>query len=897
MRAVVEHPWQAQWVLRQCEAYLTEQACPAPLPQVQTLGQWVSQAAQNAQSQSASAITEAMTEALTERQTALMLSGALTALNVDSIHSDGGRYALASEMVAVMAELDTRETLSKTLLFAGQDASQRLTQTTWLSREASWLSVARASVQAERKPTVWQIALDALSAIASDSQLVWVLPAPHPGLMMQAFLSRLNATNTGVAIGLTTLADGAAQTSGSLTNLQITRCEGFEHEAETAAQLVLQAMGHRPLELGTHVTPRQPQPVTIVAHDRVLARRVAALLARHGVAVEDRVGWALSTTVAATAVRGILSSWQGSDVQALMAWLALPVVARNWTGASATSAHLRRLWHAQSILPDGRGFISYAIKKTDNELVRDCLQQWQAAQNQFLKPKQAMTVGDYAKALLNYLAPLQAAMQLDAAGGKVWQQLSNLSLESQATPVTLATFIAVLDDALESERFSASSATHSDNTARAVFVPLYEAAWTDSASIIMIGCNESHLPAKPRSPTPLLASVRRELNLPTTSTERAVWQHLLASVAASNQTVYATYTPSEQGNPSRLSPWLLGCDEQTAANLSGEPKPLTDENRPENPPPTNESTAQLGVSKLPTEISVTKLAEIVQCPYRFALHSVFGIDALDEPSLWPSHLERGNLLHDALHAVQGDLHTLNKPAALHLAINDALHAVVQSKLPLSGRYAALLADSQRTVSTYIAAHAARQDEGWRLHATETEIDSLAMIEGVRVHGKLDRIDVIRDKTGQAQAYAVLDYKTSSIQTLQDKRDEPLHDAQLALYAALLEQQKDSDIPTAQAAYWRLHDGLYEGGTDKADYHSKYTVLEIADIPVQIDRVALAVRTAWHTAASCGTALATPSESACEYCAYKGVCRVSDLSGDGLGNLTAHDDDTTLGAQP
>jgi inactivated superfamily I helicase len=842
-QVVVEQPWQAQWLKQQCMAYFASNGiAAAPLPHIMTLGQWLAQDAQTAQHDDSML--------LTERQAALSLCNALKDLTVESIVSDAARYALAADMVALLKEIDTRADLSPALTFAGQEASTRLAQTAWLSREAQWLAVARNHLQAAGKPLIWQVRLQAAQRLAASRTLTAVFPAAHPSLAMQAFISQIPTTASAV-VCLPELADAVASAQ-RLSTVAVNECKQFEQEALAGATLIQTLM----------TAQGKPRSVVVVAHDRVLARRCGALLARQSVPVEDRVGWALSTTVSSTVLRGLLTSWQGSDVPALTAWLALPVVAAHWPHAKASLAYLRQRWHKEPILPEGREFMRQIIAKATDEAVKSSLQTWQNAQKTFSKPQ---TVSQHACALQAYCAPLSAALLSDAAGGKVWQHLENLTLETDANPVSMATFIAVLDEALESERFSASTHSYSDpQAARVIFVPLYEAAWTDNAPVVMLGCNESHFPAAPRSPTPLLNSVRRELGLPLPSVERAVWQHLLAQSA---QPIYATFTPSEQGNPSRLSPWLLGAP--IAPAIQNKDPVRMSEARVE---PTDRQAARLSFKALPSEISVTKLAAVLQCPYRFALQAVFGVKSLDEPAVWPAQAERGNLLHEALHLVKNNLQTLNNGADLEAHIKAALYTLLQDKEKLSGRYAALVADSHRTLATYVSAQTARQTEGWRLQATEHTIESQGLIEGVRVHGKLDRLDVMRDSTGEPVAYAVLDYKTSNATLLNKKRNDPVLDAQLALYAALLEQL---DMPAAQAAYWRLHDGLNEANPSKAYDHSKKTIYELKELPTDIDTVQTAVRAAWQTLASSGVAPATPSESACQYCQYQAVCRSSD----------------------
>ena len=87
-------------------------------------------------------------------------------------------------------------------------------------------------------------------------------------------------------------------------------CPGFEDEAQSAAAQVLAELsaGRR--------------PVALVAHDRLLVRRVHELLVRSGARVVDETGWRLSTTRAAAGFMALLHSARhdaGND--ALLDWL------------------------------------------------------------------------------------------------------------------------------------------------------------------------------------------------------------------------------------------------------------------------------------------------------------------------------------------------------------------------------------------------------------------------------------------------------------------------------------------------------------------------------------------------------------------------------------------------
>jgi ATP-dependent helicase/nuclease subunit B len=63
-------------------------------------------------------------------------------------------------------------------------------------------------------------------------------------------------------------------------------------------------------------------PVALVAQDRVLTRRVSAMLVGRGVAVRDETGWKLSTTRAAASLMNLLRAcaWDAST-DAVLDWL------------------------------------------------------------------------------------------------------------------------------------------------------------------------------------------------------------------------------------------------------------------------------------------------------------------------------------------------------------------------------------------------------------------------------------------------------------------------------------------------------------------------------------------------------------------------------------------------
>ncbi|HZT54769.1 MAG TPA: hypothetical protein VFA35_00975, partial [Burkholderiaceae bacterium] len=87
-------------------------------------------------------------------------------------------------------------------------------------------------------------------------------------------------------------------------------CVDFEQEAQCAAAQVL-----------AHIE-RGEAPVALIAQDRVLVRRVRALLERHQLSLLDETGWKLSTTRAAALVMSLLQAARpDASTDALLDWL------------------------------------------------------------------------------------------------------------------------------------------------------------------------------------------------------------------------------------------------------------------------------------------------------------------------------------------------------------------------------------------------------------------------------------------------------------------------------------------------------------------------------------------------------------------------------------------------
>ncbi|MFX8824843.1 hypothetical protein ABTM64_20010, partial [Acinetobacter baumannii] len=90
--------------------------------------------------------------------------------------------------------------------------------------------------------------------------------------------------------------------------ITIARLPDREREAMVVAAQVLQWLHHGVEDSTTNVAMPKDQPaikLALIAQDRLVARRVGAMLTRANVTVADETGWLLSTSRAAAAV----ASW------------------------------------------------------------------------------------------------------------------------------------------------------------------------------------------------------------------------------------------------------------------------------------------------------------------------------------------------------------------------------------------------------------------------------------------------------------------------------------------------------------------------------------------------------------------------------------------------------------
>lgn len=523
-----------------------------------------------------------------------------------------------------------------------------------------------------------------------------------------------------------------------------------EDEAERASAAVLDRLlqGHA--------------PVALVAHDRVLTRRVSAMLAQRGVAVRDETGWTLSTTRAAAAVVGLLrAAAPDASTDAVLEWAKqLPAVlsldadrmeqqlrrgaARDWRSAAVDPASRARVdgWRADLQLPRGLSGWLRGLRAT----LQAC-GQW------------SMLLQDSAGQ-----AVIDALHLHEHADG---------DLADAVQVLTLAGFAGWVGQVLEAGSFVPP---HPEQ-AQVVILPLSQLLGRNVAAVVMPGCDENSLPASPDLPGAWTSAQRAVLGLPAreqlAESLRMAWAHALAApqvdILWRASDAGETVMPSPLVQRLRLDQPGLAPDPRVVRTLHACP--------PQMPAP---SAPALGVARL----SASAYEDLRRCPYRFFALRMLQLQEAEELDTALDKRDFGNWLH----AVLRRFHELR--AGAPAAQDDARAAMLDQAAERASAELALASDEflpfacvwPQVRAAYLSWLERHEAQGARFQAAEVQRE--VQLAQWTLIGRIDRIDRLPD--GGA---LLIDYKTEARDKTVQRVRQPQEDTQLAFYAALLETER------------------------------------------------------------------------------------------------------------
>jgi ATP-dependent helicase/nuclease subunit B len=690
-------------------------------------------------------------------------------------------------------------------------------------------------------------------------------------------------------------------------------CADAEDEAQQAAAQVLEAVNE------ARACGEAQQPVALIALDRLLIRRVRAMLEGAGAQIVDETGWRLSTTRAAAVLsRLVQASHPKATTDDLLdwfksGWLHWPAASPEGTGGATDRAlanaagHLEKwcrrhgmlgAWGLQVPSVDELGSMPLLHESQLPQLVPEGRQAMPASAarlwhwaREVLTPLQLLwhakqvkqpRLQDWLLALRDALAVSGslAALKHDAAGElallalrfdqttgsidieKAWQGLSS------QTPMDGRAFMRWMSAVLEGTTFRPPAP---GGQADVVITPMARAALRPFHAIVLPGADERQLGALAPQSGWLSTRLCEALDLATPQTLRAAqWDAF--QLLMNRPGVICLHRQAQGSEPLEPSAWLEKWSNHAGIGIAAQPDARRHIGIVHAPLRAPLPTLQGHAWALPAKITATSYEALRQCPYRFFATTVLGLREQDELDEGLDRSDFGIWLHEVLrrfHLQRQDELALSTAEEDTAAWLETAQAVIREKgLDRDGQRPYFLpfqADLGRLAQGYVRWLREHEDAGWSVtHAEVTEERQLDIAPGlsVRLHGQLDRVDA-RHVDGQRERF-VLDYKTGSLITLKTKVAFPLEDTQLAFYAALSGPRgsgatRAASHDTVSAAY--LH--LDARGVTQVDHEQ---VEDSAQALLQ------GLSQDW-TRLHVGAAMPAMGEgAACAFCQARGLCR-------------------------
>jgi ATP-dependent helicase/nuclease subunit B len=552
-------------------------------------------------------------------------------------------------------------------------------------------------------------------------------------------------------------------------------CAGFEAEAQAAAAAVLHALnaGHA--------------PVGLVAQDRLLVRRVRALLERSAVSMLDETGWKLSTTRAAARVMTLLRAGASLATQdARLDWLKGDALARHEPKAVAALEARWRQPSSNTVNEQAQALWQHAAARLQPlaEAPRQPLAAWLELLRHALRADGNGALFDDDHAGRQVLAVLR----LDGMpAGDAWRGAA------QASMFDFEGFSAWVDDTLEQADFV--PVPPPGPQAEVIVTPPARAVLRPLGALVFPGTDEKRLGAS-HSPHALLPdAVVRALGLPDGEARRQREALVLRQLLRVPNAVLLRR--ASDGNESLAASALVE-RESLAAKRAGSPwpdeEPAAAQMRSVAPTPQHRP-APAAADALPNRLSASAVEALRACPYRFFARSVLRLRELPELDADLEKRDYGSWLH----AVLLQFHRTRPAPQLHADEVARLHEVADRIQADEGLDAAQLLPYRAGFATLAPLYITWLHERDAAGAVFVDGEVALRIEpepleGVALEGRLDRID--RDRAG----LQLIDYKTGSAEALKRQVREPLEDTQLAFYAALV-----GGVQPVQAFYLALDD--------------------------------------------------------------------------------------------
>ena len=614
--------------------------------------------------------------------------------------------------------------------------------------------------------------------------------------------------------------------------------------------------------------------IAIVAQDRVVARRMRALLERSAVLVADESGWTFATLSVSTVLERWLTALQSDFFHHhLLDLLKSPFIFADMESAQRKSAvyQLEQLLRKQSVVSGLEKFIGIAAHET--ELHQPLARLRQAAA--VLDQGKRKTLAEWLFALRESLSVLgiNAGLQQDDAGTQLLRALDSWQQELQADEgrYRFTEWRCWLAQKLDTQTYQDAGI---DSPVR--FTHLAATRWRAFDAVLLLGCDAERLPGVADGGHWFNDAVRSSLNLPTRSTHATRQHDDLLALLAINDCVLVTWQQELDGEKRLLSPFLqmlrdehertFGDDTVLSPTLfptreRGQTNRCAsfeldecelhaylaaEESHSVALPQAVRPAPSVARETVPASVSIGAYNSLVACPYQFYARHILRLNELDEVQEVIEKRDYGERVHDILRRFHERYARVTEHAAdaMEAALRRISEEVFADLLAHDFAARAWLARWYECLPAYLQWQVQNEADGWQHVEAESAFD--LQLDEVRLRGRLDRLDA---KQGEMR---VIDYKMQSDPVLRNKLKEAGEDVQLACYAFASK--------ASAAAFVSIESGKVKSIAPPHD------VAQLARLNIQRLEQVMS-----HIRGDAGLP-ANGIEQVCKYCEMRGVCR-------------------------
>ncbi|MGF1623272.1 MAG: double-strand break repair protein AddB [Alphaproteobacteria bacterium] len=648
------------------------------------------------------------------------------------------------------------------------------------------------------------VVLPGLDLNLAADPLAWqAVDQTHPQYGMKQLLARLSVAPDEVEPWPRTLADGPGRADRRRliglamrpADLLVLADEAVgdpltEASAESALQDVVRVDCASPQEEATAIALALREALEIpgrtalmVTPDRDLAQRVAAMLTRWGLQIDDSAGRPLANTPAGAFLRLLLAAaGSGLAPADLLALAKHPLAAAGQAPSrfrKATRQGELSLLRGPSPEPGFPGLRKQAADLR-SEARRAHALAWIASLETAIGGLVARAEDTRPQPFADLLAALVAAAEslatTDAAAGGdlLWVREDGeaarglidelFEASDDAEPMSFTGFAAALDAFMATVPVRPAYGAH---PRIAILGPL-EARLQAADLVVLAGLNEGAWPPEPPIDPWMSRPMRRDFGLPQPERRIGLSAHDFAQAFAA-PCVLMTRATRVAGAPTSPARWLRRLD-AVLDQVGGQPGRLRPSrgpyrnwaaalDRPRGVRPTGRPNPKPPVSARPRRLWVTHVETWMRNPYAVYARHVLGLRRLKDIAEDVTAAEFGSRIHEALDAFVRTHGPVPGPDAREalLAIGEAIFADLARRPDLADVVSFWRARFIRIVGWFIE-HMGRT--GSKLAAVHTEIEGHCGFDGpagpFMLSAKADRLDI-----GHDGAVTIIDYKTGA----------------------------------------------------------------------------------------------------------------------------------------